>query len=216
MGFELSTPGPEFASQITPFIIDSVDIGNLIEETLGSLDQEEDGNADMEVIMTDDNHTWDESPNEEQEDDASSTMIGTSNSRLSLVDSYFESDGYLEGSSLSRAETQVEAERVVFPSETRNTTPPANVGALAFETLQCPLVPPSIFEQARIIAGQNPNAEKEYQEFLRQTPEIQERELKALLDCLTFVGPWFGVRRRASQDHIALYGDDDEDEDGHA
>ena len=164
--------------------------------------------------MTNDDQTWVDFPSGEQEEDASNTLIGTSNSRLSFVDSYFESDGYLDGSSLSRAETLVEAERVVSPAEVQNAFPPADVGGLAFETLQCPLVPPSIFEQARIIAGQNPNSEKEYQEFLQQPLEIQQRELKAFLDCMTFVGPWFGVKRRVSQDHIALYGDDDQDEDG--
>ena len=213
---EFSTRGLEFASRTTSYERGSVGNGTVIEETLGSCDQEEDACMDdMEVTMTNDDETWDESPSEEQEEDASSTLIGTSNSGLALVDSYFESDGYLDGSSLSRAETQVEAERLVFPAEIQDTCPPANVGALAFETLQSPLVPPSIFEQARIIARQNPNSEKECEEFLRQPPEIQQRELKACLDCLTFVGPWFGVRRRASQDHIALYGDEDQDEDGH-
>lgn len=213
---EVGTPAPEFVFRTTPFMRDSVGIGTMVEETLRSSDQEEGGMADMEVIMTNDDQTWDGSPSEEQEDDASSTLIGTSNSRLSFVDSCFESDGYLDGSSLSRAETLVEAERVVFPAEAQNIFPPANFGAFAFEKLQSPVVPPSIFEQARIIAGQNPNSEREYQEFLQKPPEIQERELKACLDCLTFVGPWFGVRRRASQDHITLYGDDDQDEDGDA
>ena len=215
-GHEFSTPGLEFACRVTPRERDSAGSGNVIEEVVGSSDQEEDACMDdMEVTITDNDETWNESPSEEQEEDFTSTLIGTFNSRPSFLDSYFESDGYLDGSLLSRAETQVEAERVVFPSEFQHTFPPANVGALAFDTVQCHLVPPSIFEQARIIARQNPNSEKEYQEFLRQPPEIQQRELKACLDCLTFVGPWFGVRRRASQDHIALYGDEEEDEDGH-
>ena len=75
---------------------------------------------------------------------------------------------------------------------------------LAFTLMQKPEVPPSIMEQVSIIASQRPNSlsDQEYQDFLREPLEEQRRSLRIFLDFLESQGPWYGVKRRLSQEKL--------------
>jgi len=78
------------------------------------------------------------------------------------------------------------------------------LGHLTFQTMSSPEVPPSIIEQARIIAKQRPDAEseEEYMRWRQQPEEEQERSMKAYFECLAHFGPWFGGRRLLSQETL--------------
>ncbi|KAK4690895.1 hypothetical protein P7C71_g5996, partial [Lecanoromycetidae sp. Uapishka_2] len=65
-------------------------------------------------------------------------------------------------------------------------------------------LPPSIKEQALIIANQGPStfAGEEYQGFLQQSAEEQDRQTELFFKCLANHGPWFGVTKRISQESL--------------
>ncbi len=76
---------------------------------------------------------------------------------------------------------------------------------LAFSSMQNPDVPPSIMEQVSIIARQRPDSltDEEYQDFLKKPLDEQRRSLKIFFDFLESQGPWYGVKRRVSQEKIS-------------
>ena len=73
---------------------------------------------------------------------------------------------------------------------------------LALDTVQRPEVPPSIMEQVNIIASQHPESltEEQYQNFLKHPRERQRQSVRVVLNNLAGLGPWFGVKRRMSQE----------------
>lgn len=73
---------------------------------------------------------------------------------------------------------------------------------LALDMIRRPEVAPSIMEQISIISSQHLGSltEEQYQNFLKHPRERQKQSLQVFLDNLAGLGPWFGARKRMSQE----------------
>lgn len=84
--------------------------------------------------------------------------------------------------------------------------PTQNLEDIAFSTGSEIQLPPSIFEQASIIARQNinhaPYTEDEYETWSEPLDEAEEERLDVFYECLANYGPWFGVTKRLSQEDM--------------
>ena len=103
--------------------------------------------------------------------------------------------------------------RWAFLDEERRVENGASIGhasqdfeSLALDTVHRPEVPPSIMEQISIIASQYTDSltEEQYQNWLKRPREMQRQSLRAFFDDLAGLGPWFGVKRRMSQEGNVL------------
>ena len=77
---------------------------------------------------------------------------------------------------------------------------------LALDMMQSPEVPPSLMEQISIIGSQRPTTlsdDQALEDFLRKPRHEQRRSLGIFIDFLESQGPWFGVKRRVSQEKLA-------------
>ncbi|MCJ1278432.1 hypothetical protein MMC21_006249 [Puttea exsequens] len=86
--------------------------------------------------------------------------------------------------------------------------PPLELPGMVFDDSAQRVLPPSIMQQACIIADQRPQADLEKKQrlrgFLQKTLMEQEEQVEFFLGCLADHGPWFGVEKRLSQENLRV------------
>lgn len=92
------------------------------------------------------------------------------------------------------------------PSATLHAFPEQDLREVAFNLGPEPQLPPSIFEQAAIIARQSANYDSHVEDgaerHVAPLSMAQEEELQVFYQCLANYGPWFGVTKRLSQEDM--------------
>lgn len=133
-----------------------------------------------------------------------------------MLPSWATSMTMLEG--MQTREDILEEEQPLAPSLEAQGLPSQNLAGAVFGNISRPAVPPSVIQQACIIARRSSCvlAEAQFQAFECQPLEVQRQSIRIFFENLASRGPEFGVTRRLSQEelnsnHMKIGIDDNED-----